>query len=492
MRAIGAVVLALLLIVTPIAPAMGASAYVSVTDVTVRPETPLPGEDITITATVRNLESSPSNLELNAVAIQYTESHTVKEYTRAQDLGTLSPGSEIRVPLTISFEEPGTKSFRVVVYGQDESGASVKVTYPVVVQVSTAHPTVTIEADQPVTGVESPVNLTVSNGLDDSVRNVAVRLDGKSVTVDNSRRAIAKLESGEERVLSYRITPKSVGRQPLRATIRYTTAGGYDRVVKQTEWIQVEALSDRVELVATTVERANTRSIELEVTNLGNAALENVVLTGEAGNATVGRVVVPAIEPDSTTNVTLPVTDLVNETTATIVATYEIGTHRGRVQTETTVAPIPAETHPGRIVLTGIDFERENGNVRITGSASNVGLTPANSVLVRVRETAGVSPASPNREYFVGTVLASDFVSFDVFASVEGNVSTIPLEVTYLSEGKRHSRLVEVPYDIESPDQAESRPNDRGLLVPALVAGLVVVVLAGVIFLGWRNYRGGD
>jgi hypothetical protein len=104
-----------------------------------------------------------------------------------------------------------------------------------------------------------------------------------------------------------------------------------------------------------------------------------------------------------------------------------------------------------------------------------------------------VTPAAPSREYFVGTVPKSDFVSFDVYARTTANVSSIPLEVSYLVDGQRYTRTVRVPYDGGgSQEPAAPRQSSRGILVPVAIGAVVILGVAAAIFVGWRKSRGGD
>ncbi|MFC6727013.1 hypothetical protein ACFQE1_22055, partial [Halobium palmae] len=153
--------------------------------------------------------------------------------------------------------------------------------------------------------------------------------------------------------------------------------------------------------------------------------------------------VVESLPPGATRTVQLGVSNLDGPTSVTVRAAYEVDGRTNRTVEQT----VEVRANPGRIQLTGLDSADEGDYLRISGSASNVGLQPVDSVIVRVLPVEGVEPSPPNREYFVGTVPASDFVSFDVSAQVGANVSQVPLEVTYLSDGTRRSETVEVPVE---------------------------------------------
>jgi hypothetical protein len=97
-------------------------------------------------------------------------------------------------------------------------------------------------------------------------------------------------------------------------------------------------------------------------------------------------------------------------------------------------------------------------------------------------------------------VPASDFASFDVYATTEGNVSTVPVEVSYIVDGDRKTRTVEVDAAgasraLESQQRAAAADTggSNGFPLLAVAIGLIVVVaVVAVIVQAWRTSRGGD
>jgi hypothetical protein len=176
-----------------------------------------------------------------------------------------------------------------------------------------------------------------------------------------------------------------------------------------------------------------------------------------------------------------------SQATLDITARYELG---AETRQRSTSSRVNIGRVPGEIELTGLDVRREDGQLHVVGNAANVGLERVDSVLVRVASAPGIEPAPPNPEYFVGTVPASDFVSFDVYATVDGDVSEIPLVVTYLADGQQRTLRTTVSYD-SSAQQTPANDGDNGTgPVVFLVGGLVVLAVAATVAVGWRN-RGG-
>jgi len=468
----------------------GASVNVTISDVEVTPSSPAPGETVTFDTTVRNLESSDSPLEINDIAIRRTGGRGITEYVRVSDLGSISPGSALEVPLTASFGSAGTRDLRVIVYGRDRgSGESVTIRYPVLLQVQENHPQVDVTANDSVAGVESGGRVTVANGLDTQLSNVEVVVRGQGVEMTKRRTVQATVPQNGSMTAPFRFRPRSAGDHDLTATVRYTIEGNTRRNVSRTTTIETDPLRENVSVDTEAVGSGNERALRVTVSNGANVPISDVAITARSENATFPRALIENVSASSSKRVRLNATMNEPRADVRVAATYDLGTETRRAVTETELRSVP-----GSIELTGLDIVRQGSRYQISGSASNVGSTAADSVLVSVVDTESVTPATPNRDYFVGTVPASDFVSFDVYARTEGNATSIPLEVTYLVDEDRKTQRFTVDLNqfggAAPPDTPESSGGGQSGLLPILaVAGLAVLLVVGVLV---RRYRRGD
>lgn len=478
------VVAALLVLSTVViaVPAGGTTAFFGVTDVTVTPSPPGPGETASISITVSNYQNSPSTIEVTDIAIRSSNVDTFREYARIEDVGKLAPGASLTVPLTHTFETTGTHSLRIHVWVQTGSGRE-HITYPVTVRVRSEHPSIGLEDGAFVEGATSPASITITNGLDNSIRDVSVTLHGVDVSGERES-TLAKLASGASGALSFDVEPAAAGDRTLTAELSYTTEGDVRRTVNRTIRYHVDPLETGVALDTERV--GDGAQVRATITNLGNVPVERLHITGHIGDRVVDRASFGTLGTDETRTVVLNASEVTGTDSMTVEATY-----RQAGEQRTTSATQTVSGNPATIELTGINLETENGKVHITGSTSNIGLTPASSVVVRVLASEGVDPAYPGRDYFVGTVPSSDFVSFDVYASVTENTTSIPLEVTYIRNGIQQRTTVEVP--LENVDAANRQPRQStGPNLPVMGIGAVVILaVAGLIGLGWRNYRDG-
>ncbi|MBV0923359.1 hypothetical protein KTS45_04030 [Halomicroarcula limicola] len=485
MRRLTALVLIASVAVVPVTVA-GAGVDASVSNVTISPASPAPGESITFTPTIRNAQSSTAPLQVNAIAIRRASGQGITEYERVTDVGTISPGSDIQVPLTHTFDEAGTRNLRLIVYGENaNTNASVQLRYPISLSVEENHPQLDVRANESVAGVPASGAVTVANGLDTPVSNVEITVSGDGVTMLEDRTVLATLPAGNTASAPFRFRPESDGAHELEATLSYTVPGGTDRTVTRTQTIRTEELREGVVLDASGVGTGTDRALAVDVINQGNAPAEDVVVTASSANATFQRAIVSSVPAGSSKRVRLNATMSEGSADVSVDANYEIGTRQRSAGTTAQLRSVP-----GAIRLTGVSVSREGGHLQISGSASNVGMSSANSVIVGVAPTENVEPVEPNKDYFVGTVPSSDFVSFDVTARTTGNVSSVPVQVSYLVDGTRKQRTFQVETGTTStgPVQTPAQSNDSGGgLLPILAVGAVAVVVVAGILIRWSR-----
>ncbi|GCF12748.1 hypothetical protein Harman_06830 [Haloarcula mannanilytica] len=489
----GVAVLACLVVVgsLPLSVA-GASVNASISNVEVSPSSPAPGETVTFETTVRNLENSDAPLEINDIAIRKAGGSGITEYERVSDLGSISPGSTLEVPLTASFESSGSKDLRVIVYGRDRgNGNNVELRYPVKLNVQERHPQMDLSVNDSVAGIESSGEVTVANGLDSRITNVEVAVEGEGVEMTQSRTVESSIAENGSMTAPFRFRPDSAGEHSLTATLSYTIAGDTTRNTTRTTVIESDPLRNSVELDTTAVGSGTDRALRVAVSNGANAPITDVMVAADSENATFQRVLLENVSASTTRQVRLNATLDEPRADATVTANYDLGTETEQATTETTIRSVP-----GTIDLTGLDVVRQGGRLQISGSASNVGSTDADSVLVSVVDTETVTPATPGRDYFVGTVPDSDFVSFNVYARTEGNATSVPLEVTYLVDDTRKTQRFDVAIDqmggaAQQPDQdGGNEGGSQNNMLPVFVAGgLALLVVVGVLV---RRYRRGD
>ncbi|WP_049934903.1 COG1361 family protein [Haloplanus natans] len=500
-----AVALALVAVLAASAVTLGAGvataqSQVIVQSVTVEPSAPNVGEDVTITATIKNFESSAASAEITQVSLR----SGIDRIATTEDLGTLGAGGTANVPLTTDFETPGRKDLTLYVYGQSAEGGVFNIQYPVTVSVNEGDGDVQLSLKTPTDSpsTESRVTVTAANGADTNVSNLRLTLSGPNATVDDTTRVNASLAAGSERRVEYDVTFDGPGRHPLAATLEYRDADGDRKTVTESRTFDIEPPNVDAELDAEVVRENGTARIDASLTNFGNVPLEEVRLRAESGGETVARKLVEDVRTESTRSVSISESSL-PAGLVTLRAVYEATGERRETVTTVDFAP----TTDGRIALTGIEVIPTGGSIRLAGSASNTGETAVTGAVVSVVGTERVTPVSPAKDYFVGNVPAGEFTSFELTARLAGNrTDTVPVRVSYIADGEQYSRVVDVtindvggvPAGATGGDGPDGPPGSGGggflglgsidVLGILLRLAAVVAVGGGVIY--WWQRRG--
>jgi len=472
------------------------SSHIAVQSTTVDPTKPRAGEDVTITATITNFETSPVAAEITAVTLR--RSGRIVE--AVDDPGTLGPGGSMELPITTSFEEPGRKRLTLWVYGKGDNGGVFNVKYPVTVSVTERRPDVQLSLSAPSEpSTETPVNVTVANGAETNISNLQLTLAGPNATVEDARRVNAALAGGGERVLTYDVTFDAAGRQPLTATLDYRDSDGDSQTISASRTFAVDAPDADAELDAEVVRENDTARIDASVTNFGNVPLEHVRIRAESGDETVARKLVPDVPTEETRTVSISEPSL-PAGPVRLVASYEADGDRYERTATVDFAPT---TH-GNITLTGIEVVPSGSAIRLVGSASNTGETDVTGAVVAVVGTDRVTPVAPAKNYFVGNVPAGEFTSFELTARLAGNrTDTVPVRITYIADGEQRQRVVEVsitggsagPAGSTGSDGPDGPPGGGGFLgvgridVVGIVLRLALVVAVGGGVIYWWQRR---
>ena len=452
--------LAVLLAVSVLAPAVslvadGQSASVAIADVTTAPEQPNPGETFRVRTTVTNGQSAPGAFEITDVYVRRAGS--AREFARVEDVGGVQPGGSLTVPLPMSLDDAGTYDLRVYVVGE-LNGTRTRLQYPLLVSVRESGPQLLVETNETVVGADSTARVTVVNAGETPVSTLRLSVGGENVTVDSPNRILTGLAAGEQRTLDVTVTPTDAG-ATLQTALSYTSEAGDARTVRSTTPVEPAPLERDVALEARLLAAGADPPIGVTVRNFGNAPLEDVAVSIIADGTVVARRTAPDVAADAERDLRVNVTDVPTGPVDVRVAYETAGTQASERTT------LQYRSNPGRVAVTGVDYEVEDGTVFVSGSVANVGLTDVNGVVVRVVPAPGVDPVRPYPDYFVGTVPASDFATFDLSAAVAEDVDAVPVEVRYLVQGEQ--RVVTTNVSVA----------DRPAPVPAASGGPSTVVL---------------
>jgi len=325
-------VVCLLAVGSAVGGAAASPAHTAVTEVSVSDDDPETGDRIIITPTISHSSSGSGSFEVTEVTV--VDSSGTK-HSEANQIGVLGAGDTAEVPVSARFATAGDKRLTVHVRGRyyDSDGATseiVHLKHPVFVTVSepststTVPPRVHIETDNAVAETDTTVTVTVSNGDDDALTDLSLRLD--SVTGEMQAQTALTPVLAAENSTTYEFTVEpSAGETALKATLRYNDG----ETVEAFETMQVESIRDDVSVYATAFEENDSVSVRYRVTNHGNAPIDNVVISGASDQSELPTTSLQSVDAATSETVVVDVNGWPSDT-ATVAATYDVGETSGR------------------------------------------------------------------------------------------------------------------------------------------------------------------
>ena len=374
---------------------------------------------------------------------------------------------------------------------------------PAAAQESTQHVQIdaTVVGDtEPIASETTVVEVTVSNlaSSTDSVDVDSIRVrDADTLNILSRVDDVSSVDPGGSLSVSVPTTFEEPGERLLSVVVYIQDDDGtgvarYERPL----YVDVDAPTVRAQLDATVP--ANQYGVtDVAVQNVGNTDWTDVTLTASANGTVVDRVLLDDLTRATNRSVALD-TRAVAGTPVTVTITY---TANDATHTVTDVIDLGGrEAVLGTVRLTSVERSSTTTGVRIEGDAANVGGTDVSSVLVRIPNTSTVTPTPPAADYFVGSIEASEFATFELTAETAGNVSRVPVEITYIAENERRTRtqLVDLGSATtgvtggaggdSSTDGAAATTDDSGGGVPAVIIGVVIAVLVAALgVVRWRR-----
>ncbi|WP_276999244.1 hypothetical protein [Haloquadratum walsbyi] len=491
-QARGLMILILMIIITAgILPLVTAQqSDVTIGSINVTPTNPSSGDAVVINAELRNSETSTGSVKISQVSI---DGPSIDE--NADDIGKLGPGTSVTVPFSVVFDEPGQKKLTVTMYGQEDTGSVFSIQKPVYVSVERDSTLLSSTTETVAAGGLAPINITVSNGDNEAITGVQLTVD--DVRVEEPQRTRGSIASGSEQTFQYDAYFESPGQHSLTSTIIYQTSDGVTHRTTETIPITVERPRVNVDLSV----RANSNQsggTVVELTNFGNTYLSDITVNAAANGDIVARKLLSNLQSETSRSLTFEPESGVSGPLE-FTARYEAAGKTHSVSATTNQAL-------GEIRLTSVETTQGGTAVTITGDAANIGRTNADGVLLSIADTSSTTPVSPSGEYFVGEIEASEFATFELTASVQPDINTIPVNVGYVVEGDRIQQTQRIPLSVDrinasteaqdaaavaqqSNDRSDDRTGSAGLLgsLPLLPIGAVVMIL--VIAIGTYRWR---
>lgn len=480
-----AVVTMTVLAVPAVGPA-AADGFVSVST-TVTPDQPAVEETFTVTATVSNADDSATAYRVTDAVLREGQSSSSETVAESDPSVRVAAGATRNVTVDATLNETGTRTLYLHLTVLDDSGNRRTVIQPVTVDVQAPHPQLGVSAESGAPGESRPLAVTVSNGFDTSITNVELSVAGERVSVTNDRRVTASVAAGADRVFEFAATPETESRLPVTVTLSYTVDGDR-RTVEQTLTADFATSGStgarpQVELSVEKAVPGADRSVNVTVANGLSNELRQVQVSVGGDQVSFGERerVTATLAAGETRTFRFPasVTEA-GRYPVNVTVVYTNGGVQERV-TRTLTGDFTAPDAPGTVELTSVSAVAQNGRLQIDATASNPGTSDVGGVLVSIGDNEAVGSA----DFFVGEVGASDFNTFRLATGVAGNVSEVPLQVSYVVDGVRQSYTTTV--DVTVIQSSEDTENGGGLPLLPIVGGVIVLVLVVLGVAVWRR-----
>ncbi|TQD25048.1 COG1361 S-layer family protein [Methanolobus vulcani] len=143
------------------------------------------------------------------------------------------------------------------------------------------------------------------------------------------------------------------------------------------------------------------------------------------------------------------------------------------------------------LVFTGIEIENSGNKYTLSGDLNNFGITDAKNVMVSIDETEGIEPLQPYANYFIGTLEADDFSSFELSARVTSqNMTTIPILIEFRDPDNAYTAITqEISLDTSSGVSYSGSDDEGSSLGLWLGAGIIIIAIVAVIGYSWKKRK---
>jgi hypothetical protein len=328
-----------------------------VVETTVEPEQPRPGADVTVTATLTNVNASRSEFVLTHAELVDEADGGDPDDPLAEEATNqrLDTGERHTVDLTTEFDRTGTRQVYVRLRVRSIGSGVSTLVRPVTVAVREPHPQVSLTTERTVAGAPTNVSVEVSNGLNRSVSSLELTLDSDSLTVDDPRRVLARLDAGANHSFRFAATEPDHGRHAVDARLSYTTANGTRHTVERRldASFRPPTTPGTVDLTGVEVTRDGDRlTVRGTASNGGDDAVSSVRVAVADGDGVVpaqsnARYFVGRVEPSefSSFEVASRLEENVSAVTVPLRVSYVVDGVR-RTETVSVRYDVPADADP--------------------------------------------------------------------------------------------------------------------------------------------------
>lgn len=266
------IVLLILISSTGAVAVTAANPSIQLSSVTVTPDDPNVGEQVTIEATISNLENSDTTVDVTDLYIRTPG--TTEEFVRGEDLGSVAPGGTLSVPVSTTFETPGQKRLDINLGVRDEDSGYHSYTYPVYIDVSEP----VVKADLSATVPENDSEMTevsLTNYGNTNLSDIEITAVANGAVLD--RNFLLELPPEASRTTAF--DTEGVDAESVVFTANYTAASGNHTTSLSVDPNEGAQVPGRVRLTGIEVSRTGPGvRIQGDAANLGGTDADSVLV----------------------------------------------------------------------------------------------------------------------------------------------------------------------------------------------------------------------
>ncbi|WP_233084495.1 COG1361 S-layer family protein [Methanococcoides orientis] len=229
-------------------------------------------------------------------------------------------------------------------------------------------------------------------------------------------------------------------------------------------------------------------TIELDIINTRPNDVNNVIIKAEGENVyfNPAEIFVGTIPASDKTTVDITLNTMASSSgtkNISFTASFFNGDNyhiSGNEDTEINVVSQPS------LIFTGIEVTKSGNRYSLIGDINNFGTTDAKNVLVSIAESENITPMQPYANYFVGTLEADDFSSFELSARIlTPDVKEIPILIEFRDTDNVYSSVTGY-IDLESASAPEGGEQETPIWMWGVI-GIITIAIAGVIVYTWKK-----
>jgi hypothetical protein len=141
------------------------------------------------------------------------------------------------------------------------------------------------------------------------------------------------------------------------------------------------------------------------------------------------------------------------------------------------------------LIFTSIEAGKAGNVYTISGDLNNFGMTDAKNVIISIQESDNVTPVQPFASYFIGTLEADDFSSFELSAKIlSDDIRSIPVIIEFRDTDNAYTAMekdIGIADKVSGTD-SESKPTSTGTWI---LVGAIGIAIIALITYSWKKRK---